>query len=276
MKFGKPLAAQLAIWTVLGVLLMLTFVPMLMMLIMSFRSNAQIYSNFWSPPSPWIFRNYILGFTAIIRYVANSLIASSSTVLGVVFLSSISGYVFARHRFPGKEGFFYFIIALLMIPGILTFIPAYVLVKQIGLLNTRWVLILPWTAGGQVFGIFLCRSFFATIPEELFEAARIDGASEFGLYYRIAIPLSYPILITLAILHMVGTYNDYIWPLVTVSSTSLQVVSVGLTQFTSQYGVTDYGPRFAAYAIATFPLMALFLFGMRYFIQGITAGALKL
>ena len=109
------------------------------------------------------------------------------------------------------------ILALLMVPGILTLIPAFVLVRDLGLLNTPWALILPWTAGGQVFGILLCRSFFATLPQDLFDAAKIDGAGEIEQYWRIALPLSWPILVTLAIMHLVSTYNDFIWPLLTIS-----------------------------------------------------------
>lgn len=147
--------------------------------------------------------------------------------------------------------------------------------RDLGLLNTPWALILPWTAGGQVFGILLCRTFFATLPQELFDSAKIDGASEIDLYARIALPLSWPIIVTLAIMHLVATYNDFIWPLLTISSPKLQVVTVGLTQFTSQYGITDWGPRMAAYVLAALPLVVLFTFGMRYYVQGLTSGALK-
>jgi ABC-type glycerol-3-phosphate transport system permease component len=167
------------------------------------------------------------------------------------------------------------ILDLLMIPGVLTLIPSFVWVKQLGIMNTPWALILPWTAGGQVFGILLCRSFFSTLPQELFDSGKIDGATEFQLYYKIAVPLSWPIIITLAIMHLVGTYNDFIWPLLTISSAEMQVVSVGLTLFTTQFGVTDWGPRMAAYVVATIPLLILFMFGMRYYIRGITSGAVK-
>jgi ABC-type glycerol-3-phosphate transport system permease component len=137
------------------------------------------------------------------------------------------------------------------------------------------VLILPWSAGGQVFGILLCRTFFATLPQALFDSGRIDGASEWGLYIRIAVPLSWPILVTVAIMHLIGTYNDFIWPLLTINSPDLQVVSVGLTTFTSQYGITDWGPRMAAYAVSTVPLIILFALGMRYYVRGVTSGAIK-
>lgn len=268
-------AGQAALYAVVLAFLALTFVPLVIMVFMSFRNNGQIFSNFWGLPDPWQFDNYTQGFLSIIRYALNSVVDSLVSVVIVVVLASLSGYVFARHRFPGSEILYLLILGLLMIPGVLTLIPQFVLVHQLGIWNTPLALILPWTAGGQVLGIFLCRSFIAGLPEELFEAGRIDGASEFALWWRVAVPLSWPILMTVAILHMVSTYNDFIWPLLAISDDTWQVVSVGLTQFTSSHGVTDYGPQMAAYVIASMPLLIVFMFGMKYFIQGITSGALK-
>jgi ABC-type glycerol-3-phosphate transport system permease component len=260
---------------VLLALLALSFVTIVLMLFLSLKDNGQIYGRFWGLPNPIRWENYTAGWQTMRRYVLNSLLYSLASVVGVVFLSSLSGYVFARHRFPGKEAIYVMILALLMVPGVLTLIPAFVLVRDLGLLNTPWVLILPWTAGGQVFGILLCRSFFATLPQELFDAAKVDGASELELYARIALPLSWPILVTLAIMHLVATYNDFIWPLLTISDPKRQVVTVGLTQFTTEFGIINWGPRMAAYAIGSLPLVVLFAFGMRYYVRGLTSGALK-
>jgi ABC-type glycerol-3-phosphate transport system permease component len=271
---SDPVGQTLIIGTLI-ILLLLTLIPIALMIVFSLKDNGQIYGRFWSLPNPVRWLNYVDGFTVMWRYILNTLIATMASVFGVLLLASLSGYVFARHRFPFKETIYLMILALLMIPGVLTLIPAFVLISQLGLVDTRWALILPWTSGGQVFGILLCRSFFSTLPQELFDAGRIDGASELDLYWRVALPLSWPILVTLAILHLVGSYNDFIWPLITITSPSVQVVSVGLTQFTSQYGVTDWGPRMAAYTIATIPLVILFTFGMRYYIRGITSGAIK-
>ncbi|MEZ4861055.1 MAG: carbohydrate ABC transporter permease [Caldilineaceae bacterium] len=274
-KLYREATEQSLIIGALLLLLALTLVPITLMIIFSLKDNGQIYGRFWALPHPVRWQNYVDGFSVMWRYIVNTLASSLSSVVAVVLLASLSGYVFARHRFPFKEPIYLIILALLMIPGVLTLIPAFILVKELGLLDTAWVLILPWTAGGQVFGILLCRSFFATLPQELFDAGRMDGASEFDLYRRIALPLSWPILVTLAIMHLIGTYNDFIWPLITVTSSEVQVVSVGLTQFTSQFGITDWGPRMAAYTVATLPLVILFVFGMRYYVRGITSGAIK-
>jgi multiple sugar transport system permease protein len=256
-------------------LLLLTLIPIVLMIFFSLKDNGQIYGRFWAMPNPARWENYTQGWSAMWGYIRNTLSYSGISVVLVVMLSSLSGYVFARMRFPFKEVIYLLILALLMIPGVLTLIPAFVWIRQLGFNNTPWALILPWTSGGQVFGILLCRSYFANLPQELFDSAKIDGANVMQVYWFIVLPLSWPILITLAILHLVSTYNDYIWPLLNISSSESQVVSVGLTQFTSQFGITDWGPRMAAYAIATLPLLILFAFGMRYYIRGITSGAVK-
>jgi multiple sugar transport system permease protein len=274
---------------VLGALLALALVPFGMMLVMSLKSNAQIFARFWELPSPPRWDFYGQAYRALGGYILNTLLVAALTVAGVLALSSLAGYTFARHRFPGRELLYYLILALMMIPGVLTLVPAFALVKALqwpeihlggwtfgpfALLNTRWALILPYIAGGQVFGILLCRGFFQTLPEELFEAARIDGASELQVYRRIALPLSRPILATIAIMTTLSVYNDYIWPLVVLSDSRLQTFSVGVTKFAGEFNL-DYGPTLAGYVLGSLPLLLLFTLGMRHFIHGLTAGSLK-
>ena len=272
---AKILLQQGALLLLLIILLALTLIPIFNMLSMSLKDNGQIFARFWATPNPYRWQNYQYGWDAMKNYIYNSLACSVTSVAGVAFLASISGYVFARHSFPGREFLYLVILSLMMIPGMLTLIPSFVLVNDMGLVDSRWALILPWTSGGQVFGILVCRGFFSTLPQELFDAGRIDGCHEFDLYWRVALPLSWPIMVTISIMHLVGTYNDFLWPLLVISSPEIQVVSVGLREFTSQFGITDWGPRMAAYTVATIPLVILFLFGMRYYIQGITSGAIK-
>ncbi|MEZ4619675.1 MAG: hypothetical protein R2867_29790 [Caldilineaceae bacterium] len=148
-KQGRELVEQGVIITILAILLALTLVPIVLMLVFSLKDNGQIYGRFWSLPNPVRWQNYIDGYLVMWRYIVNTLVSSISSVVAVVLLSSLSGYVFARHRFPAKETIYLVILALLMIPGVLTLIPAFILVKELGLLNTAWVLILPWTAGAR-------------------------------------------------------------------------------------------------------------------------------
>ena len=266
---------QLLLYAVLLILLIITFIPILYLIALSLKDNGQIYGRFWSLPDPYRWENFALGTLAIWRPIFNSILTSGSSTAATVVLASLSGYVFARHRFPGKEFLYTGILALLMIPPILTLIPAYVLILNMGLENTYWALILPWTSGGQVFALLLCRSFFATLPEEFFDAARIDGATELQSFAQIAVPLSAPILVTVAVVRLVTTYNQFMWPLVVISSPKQQVVAVALTQFTSEIGVTDFGPQMAGYILASVPLIVLFSFGMRHYVRGLTAGGLK-
>lgn len=288
MKTRRALTQGMLIFLLL-LLLFLSLVPFAMMLILSLKSNAQIFTHFWEMPHPARWDFYGKAYGALIGYIANTAFVAVVTVGGVLVLSSLSGYTFARHRFPGRELLYYAILALMMIPGILTLIPTFMLVKSLSipafefagrewgpfaLINTRWALILPYVAGGQVLGILLCRGFFQSLPEELFEAARLDGASEWEIYRRIALPLSRPILATIAIMTSLSVYNDYIWPLVAISDNAIQTFSVGVTKFAGEFNL-DYGPTLAGYVLGSVPLLLLFAFGMRHFIQGITAGSLK-
>ncbi len=274
-----------------GFLLLLgvfTLFPFAMTLLISQKSNAEILTHFWAFPRQFRPEYYTDAYHAIITYMVNSLVNGSVVVAGVVFLSSVSGYAFARINFAGKKPAFLFILALLMVPGILTLVPSYKWYNMLpliggnnwlgyggeGLLNRRLVLIIPYIAGGQVFGIFLCRTFFEQIPTELFEAARIDGATEFGAYRHVALPLSVPILATLAIMTAVGQYNDYIWPSVAMSDNKLQVFSVGVTLFGVE-GNLDQGPQMAGFVIGSIPLVLIFAFGMKYYVEGLTKGGLK-
>jgi len=264
-------------WPILAVLLpllLLSLVPMAMMVLLSLKSNGDIFTRFWALPSPPRWSFYSLAAKALWHYLLNTGVVLAIAVPGVVLLSSLAGYALARLTFPGRDLVFLLILALLMVPGILTLIPTYALVQQLGILNTRWALILPYVAGGQVLGIVLCRTFFLGLPEELFEAMRLDGAGEGQIYRHLALPLSLPILATVAIMTMLGIYNDYIWPLVTISDDALQTFTVGVTRFSGQFDL-QYGPTLAGYVIGSIPLIVLFAAGMKAFVQGVTSGALR-
>jgi ABC-type glycerol-3-phosphate transport system permease component len=271
----KENASQVVMYVLLTILLVLTFIPVVLLLVLSLKDNGQIYGRFWAMPRPYRWENYIVGWRGIRGFIFNSVLTSGVSTFANVVLASLAGYVFARHRFPGKEIIYTAFLSLMMIPYVLTLIPAYVVIRRLHLDNTYWGLILPWASGGQVFGLLLTRSFFSSLPEEFFDAARIDGASELDALLRICVPLSRPILVTLAIMRIVTTYNNFLWPLLVIGSPKMQVVSVGLTQFSSEIGVTDVGAEMAAYVLATVPLLIVFAFGMRYYIQGITAGGIK-
>jgi multiple sugar transport system permease protein len=257
---------------------------------MSQKTNAEIINHFWSWPKSLRLDCFTAAFKFIYQYALNSLIVAVISVAGTVFLSSLGGYVFGRLDFRGKKFLFLLVLSLMMVPGILTLIPAFLWYKQFpfvggnnwlgagghGFLDTRWVLIIPYISGGQIFGIFLCRTFFESLPNSLFEAARIDGAKEFQVYLRIGLPLSLPIIATLSIMSFVAIYNDYIWPLVTVADNRIQIFSVGVTRLWDERNLgLGYARVMAGYLIGSIPLIAAFALGMKYYIEGLTKGGIK-
>lgn len=265
---------QWLLGAVLALLLALSLAPFAMMLLLSLKSNGDIFTNFFGPPQPAHFDYFADAAKALRGYLVNTGVVLLAVVPGVLLLSSMAGFALSRLRFAGRGFVYGAVLALLMIPGILTLIPAYAVVQKLGLLDTRWVLILPYLAGGQVLGIVLCRTFFAGLPDELFEAMRLDGASDLMLYRHLALPLSLPTLATVGIMTTLMVYNDYIWPLVTITSAERQTFTVGVTTFQTVASL-DYGPTLAGYVVGSLPLIVLFAVGMRGFVQGVTAGAVK-
>jgi len=260
---------------VLSLLCGLVFYPFVALLVLSGKSNPQFDHYPWIVTIPFYWGNYVTAFVAIKQYIFNTVFVTLLSCTGVLCLSGLTAYIIARHRFPGRELLYYLVISLLMVPSGLTLVASFMLVKSLGLLNTRLALILPYIAGGQVFGIFLLRSFYASLPEELFEAARLDGASDLKCFALIGLPLSKAILGTLAIINALGNWNDLIWPLVTVTDERLKTITVGLAMFRGIY-YTNWGPLFAGYVVASIPLILLFAFTSRYFVQGFMSGSLKL
>ncbi len=259
---------------VLFLLLALSLLPVALMLFLSLKSNLEIITSFWRPPTRIQWSNYTEAFATIHWSILSSLFVAVVSCGGIVFVSSLSGFVFARHRFPGRELLFIMLLALVMVPQVLLLVPLFVEVKQLGLLDSYWALILPYIAQGQIVGILLCRGFFSTIPEDYFESARLDGAGEFTIYRRIVLPLSLPILTVVAIINFHGIYNDFVWPLMVLQNQHLKTFAVAIFDLSTVYR-SEYGLTFAAYAIGSLPLTLLLLAGMKYFIRGLSEGGLK-
>jgi ABC-type glycerol-3-phosphate transport system permease component len=255
-------------------LVFLTFFPVVFMFITSFKNNTDYAINFWGLPGIFRIENFGRAWDAIHAYIWNSIIVCVAVVAGVIVLACICAYVFSRFSFPGKEMLYYAILSLMMIPGILTLIPSFIVVRELGLLNSHLALILPALGGGQVFCIFVLRSFFATIPQELFDAARMDGASELRVLWSIVIPLSKHIIGTVAILNVLGTWNSYIWPLITLRDENLRTIPIGIAFLSTEYRI-QIGETMAANVLASIPMLVLFAFTMKYFIRGLSSGAIK-
>lgn len=260
---------------VLSFLVVCTFFPFYFMIISSFKNNAQIAANPFLLSSPFRFENYVSAFGKIIGYMKNSLIITGCTVIGIVIVGSISAYVFAKFEFPFKNAIYMFILAFMMIPIILTLIPLFVLVNQLKLIGSYFAVILPDIATGQITYIIILRSFIEGIPHELFESARIDGAKHRQIFTHIAFPLTKATIFSLALMAFLNSWNDFLWPLLTLSANdSMKTITLGLYSFRDIQQI-QYGPMFAGFVLASLPLIILFSTNMKYFISGITSGAVK-
>jgi ABC-type glycerol-3-phosphate transport system permease component len=263
-------------------LLFLTLYPLYFSVITSFKNNEQFFKHFWSLPNPWIGINYVDAMKIILPYLGNSIIISVFSISVILLSASMSAYAFARLRFPGREIVFMALLALLMIPSLLTLIPQFIILRDLRLLVPTGIrpyigIMLGYIAGQQAFSVFIIRAFFESQPEELFEAARIDGCNEFRAYFKIALPLIKPVLATVAIVTLLGIWNDYIWPLVVTTDPRYFTIALGLLRFRATFNALIlYGPMFAGYVVASFPLVVLYILLMRSFIEGLTAGAIKM
>ncbi|MFC5651214.1 carbohydrate ABC transporter permease [Paenibacillus solisilvae] len=254
---------------------LLTMIPFLMLINLSFKDLSQFNLLRWTISFPFHAENYVSAWGVIRHYIANSFIVSGVTVVAVLTVSCLAAYPMARMKFFLKEKIYFLIIALLMVPFTLTLIPLFSLVVKFHILDSWLGLWGPYIAGGQVFCIFVLRSFFSSLPEEMFEAARVDGADEFRILLSIVLPLSKAIIATLGVLNILGTWNDYIWPLMVISDESKMPLTLGLTTFQQMF-TTNWGPLFAGYVLASIPLILLFVFASKQFVEGLGSGAIKM
>lgn len=227
-------------------------------------------------PDPIRWENYpdALVYRPFGLYFRNSLVIALLNVLAVVTTSSLCAYGFARIRFPGRDLWFSIVIATILLPSIITLVPTFVIFSRLGWVNTILPLTLPLFFGGGAFNIFLLRQFFRTIPEELADAARIDGCSEFGIYWRIMMPLAKPALITVAIFQFLASWNDLLGPLIYLRNPDMATVAVGLASFRSVMA-TRWDLQMAAATAMILPVIVLFFFAQRYFIKGIVMTGMK-
>jgi ABC-type glycerol-3-phosphate transport system permease component len=216
-----------------------------------------------------------LAWQVIRPYMVNTLVVTALTVLGVLLLGSATAYILARYRFTGHRALFLFIISTMMFPGVLTLVPSFLLVKSLGLLNTYWAMVLPYIAGGQVFAVFVFKSYFEGLPEDLFEAARIDGAGHLQIYWQVVLPLSKPVMSVVAVMNILGTWNNFLWPFITNTEGKHHVVSSGLYVLATTAHASNFSTLYAAYAISSIPLLVLFIYATKPFIRGVTSGAFK-
>ena len=258
-------------------LLILTFYPLYQLVNMSMKSNLMIKMDFLSLPASVRLENFISAWAFVRRPILNSFFVCAVSLAVILLIVSMTGFAFGRMEFAGKKFFFAAILAVLMIPYTLLLVPNYQIVRRMGLLNNYLALILPYISGQQIFGIVLTRTFFASLPQELFDSAKIDGAGEMQSYFRIGLPLSVPTLITVGVTCVVAMYNDYIWPTVVMTTgdnmkTFCQIVFNTATG----KGSSDLGLMAAAFVIGTIPLVAVTGSCLKYYMKGLLEGAIKI
>lgn len=267
---------QIIIFIIMVIGAVAMIAPFEWMLATSFSRSANVamprIPRFW-PADPSGF-NYKVAMTnlPLVRYYLNSLFVTVTSTLGYLFFSSLTGYAFAKGRFVGKSVLFIILLTTLMIPFEIRMIPMYLLMRQLHLNDTYAALILPFITGG--FGTFLMRQYISAIPDELIDAARIDGASELTIYARIILPLCGPALAALTVLSALWRWNDVLWPLLVISDRNLYTITFGLAIAGRSQGIYT-GVALATSAIAILPLMILYLFLQRYIIKGIMLTGLK-
>jgi multiple sugar transport system permease protein len=256
-------------------LVVVMLVPMVWMLVTSLETLDQ--TRHFPPvmlPHTLHPGNYaqVLRQAPFARWFVNTLIVTVVTVAGNLLLCAMAGYAFARIKFFGREVVFILVLATLMIPFQVVMIPTFIIVKHLGLINTLGGLIVPNLA--QAYGIFLFRQFFRTLPVELEEAARIDGASRIGVLFKIVLPLSGPVLATVAVITFLYTWNDFLWPLITIYSPNNMTLQLGLTTFEGTHQ-TSTNLLMAANVMSLLPVLLLFFLAQRWFVRGIASTGLK-
>jgi multiple sugar transport system permease protein len=266
-------SATLYLVLLLGALTMVT--PLLWMLVTSLKPLEDVFK--WPPlgfQSRPVWSNYrdIWDAVPFARYLANTFLVSLARTAGVLVTSSLAGYAFARLRFRGRDVIFLAYLGTIMVPGQVTMIPAFIIMRDLGWLDTYMALIVPGLF--SPFATFLMRQYFLTLPRSLEDAAAIDGAGLFTAFRRIALPLAKPALATVGVFTFLSSWNDFLWPLIVTNSQDVRVVSVGLTEFQNLY-YTDWPLLMAASLVAVLPVLVLYVFAQRYFVAGIATTGIR-
>jgi multiple sugar transport system permease protein len=252
--------------------------PFYWMLITSLKENTQVFTypiEWWPDPIRWENYSEAINYSGFpfFRYLRNSVFFAGGVTIGTVLSCAAVGYGFARLRFPGRDFLFVVTVATLMIPGIVTFIPTFILFRTLGMLGTYVPLVLPAFFGNPFF-IFMMRQFFQGLPLELVDAARVDGAGEFRIFWQIMLPLVQPALLVMAVFTFLWTWHDFFGPLVYLSDQNQYPLSLGLFAFRAQR-TTEWSLMMAASTLATLPLIIVFFFAQRYFLEGIKLTGIK-
>ncbi len=251
--------------------------PMVLMVLTSFKPEAEVLNPESAIPKHWTLQNYldVLNWSEeapFVRWLMNSILVSSSVTFLVLVLSSLAAFGITRVRVPGAGAFFYLVVASMMVPGLLFLVPVYFILNSLHLLDTPAALVLPAAGGG--FGVFLLTQFMRSLPKAIEEAALIDGCSWLGVYYHVSLPLCAPAMATLGVLTFIGSWNDFVGPLVYLDSIQNYTLPVGIALYQASY-YTEYGRTLATSAMATAPLLLIFAIFQRQIVESMSSTGLK-
>jgi multiple sugar transport system permease protein len=270
----RPLAVRLHLVLIVGFIVMV--IPFVWMILGSFKTTGELRQTppTWIPENPTL-DNYRDLFDRLNfpRYFFNSALVATVVTVGNLLFASMAGYAFAKLEFPGKRVLFVLVLSTLMIPAFVTFMPLFVLVSNLGLANTHAALILPFLA--TAFGVFLMRQYILGIPDELLDAARIDGAGEYTIFFRVVLPLCGPALATLAVLTFVSQWNSFLWPLVVATTEDMYTLPVALALFATGQQESNLALQLAGATVVVLPMIVLFFAMQRYVIQGVARTGIK-
>src|SRR3989339_787388 len=275
MKHLRDFINNSILYIILFVIGITMIFPFLWMLSTSLKEPSQIFAASSSIiPSPIVFRNYLDTWKAIPfgRFYINSIVVALAVTFGQLLTSSMAAYAFARLKFPGRDKIFFAYLATMMVPGMVTMIPVFVLLKELNWLDSYKALIMP--AIFTAYGTFMLRQFFMTLPSELEDAAKIDGCSLWRIYWQIILPLSKPALATLGTFTFLGSWQSFFWPLIVTSSEKMKTLPIGLSYFQDIY-TTNWTLLMAASVIVLAPALLIFILNQRFITQGIALTGLK-
>ena len=253
----------------------LALTPFVWMISTSLKGQMEVLSA--TPtflPEAWRWQNYQEVFEQVpfLRFYWNTIVVTVARVAGQVFFAALAAFAFARLKFRGRNALFLAVLAVMMVPGQVTLVPNYVLLKYLGWLDSYQGLIVPSLF--SAFGVFLLRQFYLTLPQDLIDAATLEGCNPFQVFWHVALPLSRSILVAFGVLVTLWSWNDFLWPLIITNSTEMQMLSVGIAYFQGQF-VSNFAVMMAAATLATLPMVIVFTFAQRHLIEGITMGGLK-
>jgi ABC-type glycerol-3-phosphate transport system permease component len=226
-------------------------------------------------PSSITLENYKQAFTVVplLRNLFNSIFISGCYTLLALIFCTLGGFAFAKFDFPGRKWLFALLLGTMMVPTAVGIVPSFIIMKKLHWVNTYYSVIIPGTA--HAFGIFFMRQYISSVPDEILDAAKIDGCTDFGMYWRIILPVIKPAMVTLAIMDFIGTWNDYLWPLIMLRKLDMYTILLAITAFPAPQFRTPWGPVMAGSTVSVIPLIILFLLFQKQIVSGLTVGSIK-